>query len=172
MKRLKFIFLSAFIFTSASLFSFDFLAVFLHSEIAPKNSVFADAGPAPLVFAGLEFNVLPLDIRVEYMLPTPLPFSLGVFLKTPYPNLNSFGTRIGYHLNLFDLLTDFYFVYSFDFGFLRNDALKFNDDDVVDIHWYDFRFGARHFFTKHFGAAVETGFKFKDVIFLISFKIY
>jgi len=172
MKLIKIIFLTSLFFISADLFSFDFLTIFQHSEIAPKNSLFADAGLAPFVFKELEFNVLPLDIRIEYMLPVPLPLSFGLFMKTPYPNLKSFGTRIGYHFNLFDRMTDIYVIYSFDFGFLRKDILEEHNDVSAPIHWYDFRFGARHFFKSRYGAAIETDFKFQSVIFLVSIKVF
>jgi hypothetical protein len=171
MKRLLFVFLLSFIFISANLFSFDLLSVFLHSEIAPKNALFADAGLPPLVFKDLEFSALPLDIRIEYMLPLPVPLSFGLFLKTPNPNFKSFGARIGYHLNVLDPSTDFYVVYSYDFGFLRKDILEKYGDTAVPVHWYDFRFGARHYFKSRFGVAVETGFKFQDVILLVSIKV-
>jgi hypothetical protein len=172
MKNLKIIFLTSFIFISANLFSFDFLTVFRHSEIAGKNSIFADIGLAPFVFKEMEFNILPLDLRLEYMLPVPLPVSFGLFMKTPNPNFKSFGARIGYHFNLFDRLTDIYVVYSYDFGFLRKDILEKHNDTSVPVHWYDFRFGARHLFRSHYGVAVETGFKFQDVVLLVSIKIY
>jgi hypothetical protein len=172
MKKLKIILLTSFLFISADLFSFDFLTIFLHSETAGKNSVFADVGLAPLVFKDFQFSVLPLDVRVEYMPPVPLPFSFGLFLRTPYPNFKSFGTRIGYHFNFPVPLTDFYVVYSYDFGFLRKDILEEHHDTSVPIHWYDFRFGARHFFKSRFGVAVETGFKFQDVVFLVSIKVF
>jgi hypothetical protein len=174
MKRLKIIFLTSLFFTCAGLQAFDIFTVFLHSEIAGKNSVFADVGIAPFVFKELEFNVLPLDVRVEYMPPVPLPFSLGLFLKTPSPNFKSFGARLGYHFNIaaLDRLTDLYVVYSYDFGFLRSGILEEHNDTPVPAHWYDFRFGARHFFRSRYGVAVETGFKFQDIIFLVSIKIY
>jgi len=172
MKHLKIIFLSFLIFITANLYSFDVLSIFLHSEIAGKNSFFADIGPAPFVFKDFEFNVLPLDIRVEYMLPVYLPLSFGLFMRTPYPNFKSFGTRIGYHFNLLDDLTDFYLVYSYDFGWIRKGILEKHYDTSVPIHWYDFRFGVRHFFKSRFGVGVETGFKFQDINFLISVKIF
>jgi len=172
MKNLKIIFLSSFLFVSASLYSFDFLTIFMHSEIAGKNSVFADVGLAPFVFKELKFNILPLDVRLEYMLPVRLPFSFGLFMKTPYPNLKSFGTRIGYHFNLFDEFSDFYLVYSYDFGFLRKDILEKYNDSSVPVHWYDFRFGARYFFRSRFGVSLETGFKFQDIVFLVSIKVF
>ena len=170
--KIKIIFLTSFIFISANLFSFDFLTVFQHSEIAGKNSIFADVGLAPFVFEDMVFNVLPLDLRLEYMLPVPLPVSFGLFMKTPNPNFKSFGARIGYHFNLFDRFTDIFIIYSYDFGFLRKDILEEYNDTSVPIHWYDFRFGARHFFRSRYGAAVETGFKFQDIVFLVTIKIY
>ena len=171
MKTVKIIFLTLFIFVSGNLSAFDFVRIFLHSEIADKNSVFADVGLAPLVFKELEFPVLPLDIRIEYMLPLPFPLSAGVFLKTPNPNFKSFGTRIGYHFNILEQ-ADFYVVYSYDFGFLRKNILEKYNDTSVPVHWYDFRFGAKYFFKSRYGAAVETGFKFQDIIFLVSVKVF
>jgi len=172
MKRLKIILMASLIFVCANLHSYDLMSIFLHSEIAGKNSLFADVGLAPFVFKELQFNVLPLDVRVEYMPPFPLPFSLGLWMKTPDPNFKSFGARAGYHFNLFDPMTDIYVVYSFDFGFLRKDILEEHGDTSVPVHWYDFRFGARHFFRSRYGVSVETDFKFQSIVFLVSIKIF
>lgn len=172
MKTVKIIFLTSFIFICANLYSFDFLNVFRHSEIAGKNTLFTDAGLAPFAFTDFEFNFLPVVFRVEYMLPLPLPFSFGLFLNTPFPNLKSFGARIGYHFNFLDNLTDFYVVYSFDFGFIRKDILEAYNDTSAPIRYYDFRFGVRRFFKSRVGLAVETGFKFQDIVFLISIKVF
>ena len=149
----------------------DGIYLWRHSEIAGKNSVFADIGLAPLCFENFEFSVLPIEARVEWMLPLPLPFSLGVFLKTPYPNLKSFGLRLAYHFDLLDPRTDFYLAYSFDFGFVRNDILAEHNDTPAEIYWYDFRLGVRHFFGSRFGLAVESGFKFESVVLMLSIKI-
>jgi len=172
MKRIKIILLTSFILVCTNLYSFDFMSIFMHSEVAGKNSFFADVGLAPFVFKELEFNVLPLDLRLEYMPPVPLPFSLGLWMKTPNPNLKSFGARIGYHFNLFDPLTDVFIVYSYDFGFLRKDILEKHNDTSVPVHWFDFRFGARHFFRSRYGVSIETDFKFQAIVFLVSIKIF
>ena len=165
-------FLVLFLFSfTASLHAFDIMNIWRHSEIAGKNSVFADIAVAPLVFDDFDFPVLPLDLRIEYLPPVPVPLSVGVFLKTPNPNLKSFGVRLGYHFDLLDSFTDFYFVYSFDFGFLLNELLEEHNDTPADIHYYDFRLGVRRFFGSFIGIAVETGFKFESIIFMLSIKI-
>ncbi|MDR2941710.1 MAG: hypothetical protein LBV17_03865 [Treponema sp.] len=158
-------------FASARLHALEVMNIWRHSEIAGKNSLFCDIGLAPLVFDGLDFPILPVDIRLEYMPPLPLPFSIGIFLKTPNPNLNSFGIRGAYHFDLLDDVTDLFIVYSFDFGFLRNDLLLEYNDTPVDKHFYDFRIGVRRFFGQWLGLVVETGFKFESIIFLLSIKI-
>jgi len=162
--------LSALLFLSASLQALDLMNVWRHSEIADKNSVFCDIGTA-FYFENFEFKFLPVEIRLDYMPPLPLPFSLGVFMYTPYPNLKSFGTRAGYHFDLLDDVTDFYVVYVFDFGFLRNDTLVKYKDTPVDKHLYDFRAGVRRFFSQRIGLVVESGFHFESVIIMLSIKI-
>jgi len=147
------------------------LDLWRHPEIAEKNSVFADAGLAPLVFDGLEFPVLPLELRVDYLPPLPLPFSVGLFFKTPHPNLKSFGTRAAYHIDLRNSKTDLYIAYVFDCGFIRNDILLEYNDEPVKIRHYDFRAGVRYFFGRFAGIAVESDFKAGGIILLLSAKI-
>ena len=164
--------LPAFFFLSASFINaFDTTALFRHSEIAEKNSVFVEAGFAPLRFQDFTFPIFPLDARIEYLPPLPLPFSVGLFVKTPSPNLKSFGLRIAYHFDFLDPLTDFYFVYSFDFGFLRNQMLEEFNDTPAPLYFYDFRVGVRRFFNSRIGIAIESGYKFEGVIFLLVVKI-
>jgi len=171
----KFFFLSSLsVFFTAPLPALEVMNIWRHSEIANKNSVFCDIGLAPFVFEGFDLadvHVLPLDVRLEYLPPLPLPFSLGVFFKTPYPNLKSFGVRGAYHFDLLDDVTDLYVVYSHDFGFLRNDLLVEYGDTPVEKYIYDFRVGIRRFFGQWFGLVVETGFHFESLIVLLSIKI-
>jgi len=149
----------------------EVINIWRHPEIANKNAVFVDVGIAPLMLEAFETNVLPLEIRADWLPPLPLPFFFGVFLKTPYPNLKSFGTRIGYHLDLYSPLTDLYFVYCFDFGFTRNSLLLEYNDAPAPVNYYDFRLGIRQFFGSWFGVAVETGFKFESIVIMLSLKI-
>jgi len=152
-------------------YAFGPLNFFFHSELAGKNSIFIDVGPAPLTFKDLSFPILPLDLRLEYLPPLPLPFSAGIFMKTPNPNLKSFGTRIGYHFNVFDI-ADLFLVYYHDFGYIRNKKLVEYNDSPVPYIFFDFRFGARYLFRKRVGVALESGYKFQDIAFLLSIKIY
>jgi hypothetical protein len=161
-------------FLAASLPALEVMNVWRHSEIAGKNSVFCDIGIAPFFFEGFDFSeisVLPVEVRIEYFPPFPLPFSLGFFFKTPYPNLKSFGLRSAYHFDLLDDVTDFYVVYNFDLGYLRNDLLIEYNDAPAEKQLYDFRVGVRRFFGQWFGLAIETGFHFESLIVLLSIKI-
>jgi len=148
------------------------LSLWRHPEIAEENTIFADAGLSPIIFKNPQFVILPLELRLDYLLPLPLPFSVGIFLKTPYPNLKSFGTRVAYHIDMGDDKTDFYFVHVFDYGFIRNDILIKYNDDPVEIHYYDFRAGVRRFFGPRLGLSVESDFKVGGVIILLSAKLY
>jgi len=167
--RVKFFFVFSFLICAADLSA---LNLWRHPEIAEKNSLFADAGLSLFVFNGLDFPILPLELRLDYLLPLPLPFSAGIFLKTPHPNLKSFGTRAAYHIDLGDDKTDLYFVHVFDYGFIRNDLLIEHNDEPVDIHRYDFRAGVRRFFGPRMGIAVESDFKVGGIIVLLSAKLY
>jgi hypothetical protein len=148
------------------------LDLWRHPEIAGKNALFADIGMAPLIFDGLEFPVLPLELRFDYLPPLPLPFSVGVFFKTPDPNLKCFGVRAAYHFDLGDPKTDLFFAYVFDFGFIRNGLLEEYNDTAVPVHYYDFRIGVRRFFGPFIGIAVESDFKAGGVIFKKKKKIH
>ena len=170
-KYFKALFLFSFLCLASGLPALEGAGLWRHPEIAGKNSVFVDVGPAPLVFEGLEFNVLPVTVRADYLPPLPLPVSAGIFFDTPYPNFKHFGLRLAYHFGLPDPLADFYFAWSFDLGFLRNGVLEEYNDAPVEARYYDFRIGARRFFGLWLGLAVETGFKFESVIFMLSIKI-
>ena len=175
MKTVKFlkaaIFCSLLFFPLPDLHALDVINLWRHPEIAGKNSLFVDIGAAPLMFSDFEFNVVPLDIRVDWLPPLPLPVFVGAFLKTPNPNLKSFGLRAGYHIDIYSPSTDLYLVYSFDFGFVRNALLIEYNDTPAPVNFYDFRIGIRQFFGSLFGVAVETGFKFESIVILLSLKI-
>jgi len=150
--------------------SLDLINVWRHSEIADKNSVFIDMAIAPVLFSDFHFNFIPIEFRFEYFPPIPLPFAFGFFLKTPNPNFKSFGLRAAYHFDILDSYTDFYFVYQYELGYLRNDILIEYNDSPVDNFFYDFRVGVRHFFG-WFGLSLETGFHFESLIIMLSIKI-
>jgi len=171
MKSLKsFIFIILF-FQLFPVSALDLVNIWRHSEIAGKNSVFCDIAISPVNFEDLEVNLLPVDIRFEYFPPFPLPFSVGLFFITPYPNLKHFGARFAYHFDLFDPVTDFYFVYSYNFGYILNDVLVEYNDTPVELLMYDFRIGVRRFFNNYLGLAVESGYHFESIIIMLSIKI-
>jgi hypothetical protein len=95
---------------------------------------------------------------------------VGVFLKTPDPNLRHFGVRLGYHINLDEPNLDVYALYVFDLGFLRNDTLIEHNDEPVEMLLYDFRAGIRYRFAT-FCIFIETGFKMQSINFGISLKL-
>lgn len=169
--RAHIFFASAFLLCASGLSA---LNLWRHPEIADRNSVFADVAMAPFLFNGFELpiEVLPLELRLDYLPPLPLPVSVGLFLKTPRPNLKSFGSRVAYHFDLDDPKTDLYFVHVFDCGFIRNDLLTLYNDEPVQTRYYDFRAGVRYFFGTLLGLAVETDFKVGGIIVVLSAKIH
>ena len=147
------------------------LNLWQYPEAADRNSLFIDVD-----FCGLSFTEgfsigEPLEIRADYILPFVLPFSVGAFFKTPYPNLKSFGTRLGYHIDIDAPKTDIYVLYAFDFGFVRNDLLEEYGDEIQPIHYYDFRVGLRQIFRSYICISLETGFKLRGLRFALSIKI-
>jgi hypothetical protein len=167
--RINILIASLLLYAAASASAFN---VWRHPEIAEKNSMFADVALAPLVFnPEFDFPILPIEVRLDYMPPLKLPFSVGLFFKTPNPNLNSFGTRLGYHLDLDNPWLDLYFLYVFDFGFIRNNILRKYNDSTVPVHFYDFRAGIRYFFSSNIAVAAETDFKVFGIILMLSIKI-
>jgi len=170
-KLFLFILFSLFLFSAAGLYCLDTVNIWRHSEIAGKNSVFCDVGVAPILFDDLQFNVMPIEIKLEYLPPIPFPLAVGVFMKTPNPNLKSYGFRLAYHFDTYDSLTDLYFVYNHDLGYLRNDLYIEYNDTPVEFYKYDFRIGVRRFFDAWFGLAIETGFHFESIILMLSLKI-
>jgi len=164
--------LAALLPVAASALDLPALDLWRYPQAAEKHSIFIDAAIAPLSFTHLSsYNVFPLEFRIDYMLPVGLPFSAGLFMKTPHPNLKHFGTRLGYHFDVRNPKTDLYVLYVFDFGFLRNDVLKEYNDIPAPLHFFDFRLGVRRMFGSWFCVAAETDFKVLGIVFLLSFKV-
>ena len=145
------------------------LDLWRHPEIAEKNTLFIDAAVIAISFYDGFIPPPPLEIRADYMLPVFLPFSIGAYMKTPDPNLKSFGLRTAYHFDLREPNTDLYVMYAFDLGFVRNKILAEYGDEKQPLHYYDFRIGVRYLFFGVFGLSLETGFKLRgfDVAFTI-----
>ena len=156
-------------FSAVKLFAFD-INFWRHPEIAEKDSIFVEAG-IPVILHEPEIIFLPLDIRIDYMLPLFFPLSAGAFFQTPYPNFKSFGLRLGYHIDINSPQTDLYFVYSFNFGFLLSEPLIYHNDTPPPVYFYDFRLGVRHFFDTRFGLVIETGHKLESILILLSIKL-
>ncbi|MDR0513410.1 MAG: hypothetical protein LBG93_10010 [Treponema sp.] len=142
-----------------------------HPETAERNSLFVGASGPEFTFSGFEFQFAP-QFTLDYMLPVRFPFSLGAFLRTPTPNLNSFGARLGYHINLDQPRVNLYFLYVFDFGFLRNDLLERYGDERRPLHFYDFRAGVRWGINRFLFIQIESDFQFRGIIFGLSAKLF
>jgi hypothetical protein len=165
MKKLSAFFVILFI--TAKLFSLD---LWRNPEAAETGSVFTDVRFAVIHLTD-GFYIPPAEAGIDYLAPFPLPLSLGAFIKTPDPNLKEFGVRAAYHIDVRDKKTDLYFLYVFDFGFLRNDILAEYGDEEQEIRYYDFRAGVRRLFGKYTALTVESGYKFREIIFGLSLKI-
>ena len=169
-RRLK-LFLSVIYLTviAAALPAFD---LWQHPESAQRNSLFvAASAPQFSINDGFEFQLTP-QFNFDYMLPFRFPLSLGAFLKTPSPNLKNFGTRIAYHINLDEPKTNFYFLYVFDFGFIRNDLLEQYGDERQPLRFFDFRIGLRRRINHFLFIQIESDFQFQSVVLGLSAKLF
>jgi hypothetical protein len=153
---------------SARLFS---LNLWRHGEAADKNTIFLDAAFAALSYES-GFSAFPPEFRACWMFPFFLPVSIEAFFRTPDPNLKSFGLRAGYHIDTGSPKLDLYFLYVFDFGFLRNDLLEEYGDEKQEIHYWDFRAGLRYLTGSRFAIFLETGFKLREINLGVSLKIF
>jgi hypothetical protein len=140
-----------------------------YPEAAEEHAVFFTA-----TFFSLQvdtgFSFFPPELSVDYMLPF-FPVSAGVYMKSPVPNLTSFGTRLAFHIDIREPNTDLYFLYVFDLGFLRNEVLLEHGDQAQPVHYYDFRAGVRYLFGKFICLSLETGYKLRGVSVGIAIKI-
>jgi hypothetical protein len=143
-----------------------------YPQAAAPNSLCISAACFDFSFTGLEFAFFLPDIRIDYMLPVGLPFSLGAWMKTPNPNLKSFGLRLAYHIDLGDEKSDLYIMYCFDFGWLRNDLLVQYNDEPQELRWYDFRIGVRYFFTSFLGFTIESDFYLQGINIGLAIKLF
>jgi hypothetical protein len=173
MPRGKTLFLLAYVFLlrppDAGAFS-----VYSHPETAEGNSLFANLRLADVSFQG-DFNFLALDASADWLLPLPLPLSLGFFVTAPSfsaPNLEHFGPRPAFHIDVGKENIDLYLFYSLDLGWLRNPELEEAGWEPVEKRWYDFRAGVRFFFRENIGMFAESGYKFMSVNFGLSLKLH
>jgi hypothetical protein len=148
-------------------FAFD---LWQHPEAAEKNAIFADVRFSSISFSD-GFTLSYPELVLDYLPPVFLPFSFGMYVKTPTPNLKSFGVRFGYHVNLGDDKTDLYALYVFELGFLRKDTLERHNDSAPPVRYYDFRAGIRRRIGKYVCLSLESDFKFQGIIIGISLKL-
>ena len=143
-----------------------------HPEVAERNSLFvAVAGAELAIVDGVAFNLAP-RFNFDYMLPVRFPFSLGAFVRVPEPNLNSFGARLGYHINLDSHRTNLYFMYVFDFGFIRNELLELYGDEPVPMRRFDFRAGVRHRIGHFLFVQIEADFQFRGIVAGLALRLF
>ena len=173
MKKPFFVFCILFVLLSTPAFSF--IDIWRHPEMAQRNSLFINAKFFDVNFEPAIENMFFISLpqfSVDYMLPLPLPFSAGLFFRTPSPNLNSFGVRLGYHINIRDARTNLYVLYIFDGGFLRNDTLREHGDEEMPVYFYDFRVGIRRMFGSFVCLMLETTFKLRGITIGVSAKLF
>jgi hypothetical protein len=144
--------------------------LWLYPEAADKNSFFAGVSSPAVSFTN-GFAMLPPDITADYMTPFGLPFSFGLFMAAPNPNLKSFGLRAAYHIDFNNEFTDFFFLYVFDFGWIRNNLLIKYFDSPVDKRFFDFRAGVRRRFGKFTYINVETNYHLSGLSFGLALKL-
>jgi hypothetical protein len=146
------------------------LDLWRYPEAADKHALFFDVKFASLSFSEGFILSYP-EFSLDYLLPFRFPLSLGVYFKTPDPNLKSFGARAAYHIDIRDPNTDLYFLYVFDLGFLRNDLLEEYGDEKQQLRLYDFRVGVRRLFGKFFCLTLETDYHFSGINIGVSIKL-
>ena len=140
-------------------------------EMAGRGSLFLDVGPSPLLFSDPgSFSVLPVEFRVDWLLPFGPPVSVGAFMITPDPNLKHFGTRLAWHFDLDIPGLNLYVLHVLDLGFVRNAVLESHNDTPVPVRLFDFRVGVRRAFGEVFGLGVETAYHLRGLHFLLSVK--
>jgi len=136
------------------------LSLYEHSDTAGKHALLFNIGIFNYEIGG-EFSIPYIQMKADYVLPV-FPVSLGAYMRVPdgdNPNLKNFGLRAGYHPDIGVKRLDLYVFYNFDFGFLRNGALREYGDDEQPVRWYDIRAGVRFIYGAFAGLYFETGYK-------------
>jgi hypothetical protein len=153
-----------------NIYSFDLIS---HPEAAEENAVFFNTSIVSYEPPPNTWNITAPKFKfsLDYVFPWPLPFFIGFYMEAPDPNLTSFGIRTGYHLNMEIDNLDMYFMYCFDFGFLRARRLKAYGVSAPEIRYFDFRAGLRYIFGKLFGLYIESDYKLDALIMGVSIKL-
>jgi len=162
----KFILLFIFLilFSGASkVYSFD---IWQNPEMAEKYSVFVGGFAASFAYSytqlgAFRFGLTYPEIFLDFMLPLPLPFSLGFSINPLKPSVFGVGIRPGYHINLNDPNLDIYALYVLD--------VEFTEDVSALLEWYP-AIGLRRRFGI-FCINVETGFMGKSLLIGFSIKL-
>jgi hypothetical protein len=143
-----------------------------HPDTAGNNAVFFNTSIAAFRTAGeWEVTVPKFKFSLDYVFPWLLPFFAGFYMEAPDPNLTSFGTRIGYHLDMEIDNLDIYIMYCFDFGFTRWRRLRAYGAAAPEVRYFDFRAGLRYVFGKLFGLYIESDYKLDALILGLTIKL-
>jgi hypothetical protein len=146
--------------------------IWQYPEAAGKNALFLDIRFASLSLEG-DFTALYPEASLDWLPPLFLPFSLGLYIRIPDPNLRSFGFRIGYHINLGgDGKTDLYALYVFECGWLRKTILERYGDSAPPLRWYDFRAGLRRRFGASLCLSLEADHAFRGITIGVSIQLH
>jgi hypothetical protein len=147
--------------------------LFSHPEIAAENSLFFNASIISYQIPPDVWNVTvpKFKLSADYVTPWIAPVFFGLYMEAPVPNLTSFGTRAGYHFNMDVDNLDIYFMWCFDFGFLRRKTLESYGVEVPEIRYFDFRGGMRYVFGKLFGLYIESDYKLNAILLGVTIKL-
>jgi len=159
---LLFIFL--FLFAGASRgFSFD---IWQNPEMAEKYSIFVGGFAASFAYSytqlgAFRFGLSYPQVFMDFMLPLPLPFSLGLYVDPLKKGVFGAGVRPGYHINFNDPNLDIYVLYVFSLEFVENFSAKLEWDPAIGVRR---RFG-------FFCINLETGSMGKSLLIGFSIKL-
>ena len=159
---LIFIFLFLFAGLSRS-FSFD---IWQNPEMAEKYSIFVGGFAASFAYSytqlgAIKFGLSYPQIFMDFMLPLPLPFSLGFSIDPLKPGVFGIGIRPGYHINLNDPNLDIYVLYVLSLEFVEDISALFERYPAIGVRR---RFGI-------FCINLETGFAGKSLLIGFSIKL-
>jgi hypothetical protein len=147
-----------------------------HPEVAEARTLFLNVSAAVWGFPyGKEFALRwpSIDPSADYMLPTFLPLSAGVYVGRPKALgtvITNFGVRAAYHVDFGNPRMDSYLLYVYEFGYINNKNLIDAHYDPVRQNLFDFRLGLRYIWRSS-GIFIETGTGLESIIFGVTIKL-
>jgi hypothetical protein len=145
-------------------------------ECAPGGTIFINLSIMDYSFRFGEAQSIEYPIfrpSIDWMIPLFPPVTFGAFVAPPDTVIRvvlNYGLRIAYHLDFDNPSSDFYLLYTYDFGYLNNPQLVAKHYKPIPQNFFDFRAGYRHMFNK-FGAFLESGYGFQTLYFGLCLKL-